>query len=372
MAMATTTLTGINTYTGGTNLNAGTLAVSADNNLGDAAGTLTFNGGTLQNTAAFSTTRAITLNAGGGTFQTDADLSAAGAIGGTGSLTKTGGGTLTLSGNNNYGSTTISAGTLQVGNGGTSGSLGTGAATNNASLVFNRSDDITAANDIGGTGTLTQAGSSTVTLSGTNTYTGGTNLDAGTLSVSADNNLGDATGALTFNGGALQTTAAFSTARTITLNAGGGTIQTDADLSAAGAIGGTGSLTKTGGGTLELLGANNYGGSTTISAGTLQVGNGGTTGSLGSGAVTNNASLVFNRSDDITAANAISGTGTLDKQGAGTLTLSANNAYSGTTTVSAGTLQVGNGGTTGSLGSGGVTNNASLVFTYQHSQQYGQ
>ena len=71
--LGTLVLSGTNTYTGGTAINGGTLAVSSDANLGAAAGGLTFNGGTLANTSAFTTGRAITLAAGGGTFNTAAD-----------------------------------------------------------------------------------------------------------------------------------------------------------------------------------------------------------------------------------------------------------------------------------------------------------
>ncbi|MBF7731760.1 autotransporter-associated beta strand repeat-containing protein, partial [Pseudomonas sp. N040] len=87
---------------------------------------------------------------------------------------------------------------------------------------------------------------------------------------------------------------------------------------------------------------------------TLSIGAGGTTGSLGSGAVVNNSTLQINRSNAVTVANAISGTGTLTKLGAGTASLTGANTYSGTTTISAGTLSIGAGGTTGSLGSGDV------------------
>ena len=86
---------------------------------------------------------------------------------------------------------------------------------------------------------------------------------------------------------------------------------------------------------------------TTISAGTLQIGNGGTTGSV-AGDVVDNAALVFNRSDALTYGGVISGTGSLTKSGTGTLTLTGDNTYTGGTTISAGTLQIGNGGTTGS------------------------
>ena len=80
-------------------------------------------------------------------------------------------------------------------------------------------------------------------------------------------------------------------------------------------ISGTGTLTKAGAGTTTLTGANTYSGTTTISAGTLQVGNGGTSGRLGTGNVVNNAALVINRSDAVTRRAVISGTGTLTQVG---------------------------------------------------------
>jgi fibronectin-binding autotransporter adhesin len=113
-----------------------------------------------------------------------------------------------------------------------------------------------------------------------------------------------------------------------------------------------GSLIKTGTGTLTLTGANTYTGTTTISGGALQIGDGGTSGSI-AGNVVNNSSLVFNRADDSTFAGAISGTGTLAKQGTGTLTLTGNNTYTGSgggvayddgTFISNGTLSVQDGG----------------------------
>src|SRR5207247_1063374 len=90
--------------------------------------------------------------------------------------------------------------------------------------------------------------------------------------------------------------------------------------------------------TLILTNANTYSGSTLISAGTLQVGNGGASGTLGTGDVTNNAALVFNRSDTVTLANPISGTGSLMQNGSGTLILTHANTSAGSTVVSNGAV----------------------------------
>ena len=204
---------------------------------------------------------------------------------------------------------------------------------------------------------INKTGAGTLILNGANTYTQATTLSAGTLSVSADANLGAASAGLDFEGGTLQVTGTGfqSTSRTITFGAAGGGF----DIADAGNVftvsqplGGTGALTKLGAGTLVLSGANTYSGGTTISAGTLQ----GDATSL-QGDIVDNASLVFDQGTDGTFSGTVSGTGALTKLGAGTLTLGGSNSYSGGTTISAGALQ----GDTSSL-QGHITDNASLIF----------
>ena len=120
----------------------------------------------------------------------------------------------------------------------------------------------------------------------------------------------------------------------------------------AGTISGTGAVEKTGAGTTILTGSNSYSGGTTITQGTLQLGAGGASGSI-LGNVSNSGRLAFNRSDILTFAGTVSGTGALAQTGSGTTVLTANNPYSGTTTVSAGTLAVGNAANPAAALSGG-------------------
>jgi fibronectin-binding autotransporter adhesin len=109
-----------------------------------------------------------------------------------------------------------------------------------------------------------------------------------------------------------------------------------------------GAITKQGTGTLIVATNNTTVADTTISGGTLQIGDGGTVGSLGTGNITNNATLAINRSDDLAVSALISGTGGVQKLGGNTLTLSGINTYTGATTVSGGTVVVTNATTLGS------------------------
>ena len=120
----------------------------------------------------------------------------------------------------------------------------------------------------------------------------------------------------------------------------------DYTLGGAGGIVGLAALSKAGAGTLILTGPNTFSGGTFITNGVLQLGDGGTNGSL-SGAVLNDGLLNFNRADAAALAGVISGTGPVRQIGPGKLTLSGANTYSGQTTVSAGTLAAGNGSALG-------------------------
>ncbi|MGH8817613.1 MAG: beta strand repeat-containing protein, partial [Achromobacter pestifer] len=182
--------------------------------------------------------------------------------------------------------------------------------------------------------TLTKAGAGTLVLSGNNTYSGGTNINGGTLRVDRDANLGATAGGLTFGGGTLAATGSFDTARTITLaQTGRIDVATGATLGLTGGVSGGAGLIKAGSGTLRLDNAGNAFGNTWIESGTLI----GQADSI-SGNINNLGTLVLNQTANGTVVGAISGTGAVIKNGAGTLTLAGNNTYTGGTSVLGGTL----------------------------------
>lgn len=280
-------------------------------------------------------------------------------------------------------------------------------------LVGNKAAGTTGGN---ATGTVTLAGTGATTINNTSgpvqlgvngssngTSSGTLNVTGGTVNVAASGGIairlgqataagGTATGLVDISGGTLTVagdiirgaTAGTSTA-TITLHGGildvgGNTIGSAVNQVALIAESGTlknlfrfnggGTLTKTTAGTLILEGTNSYAGTTLISGGVLQIGGGtlgtgSSTGTLGSGGVTNNATLTFNRSNSYTVGNLISGTGAVIQAGAGTTVLTNANTYSGTTTISAGTLQLGDGtnGKDGTIGNSlSIVNDAALVY----------
>ncbi|HAF6296450.1 TPA: autotransporter outer membrane beta-barrel domain-containing protein [Salmonella enterica] len=294
------TLSGSNTYTGGTLISSGTLVASNVEALG--TGDVTDNATLELNT--------------GGTFDN--------AISGSGQVVKSGDKMLTLSGANSYsGGTLISDGTLVASN---VESLGTGDVTNNATLELNTGGDFT--NNISGSGQVVKSGDDALALSGANSYTGGTLISSGTLVATNVDALG--TGDITDNA-------------VLELNTGG-----DFDN----AISGSGQVVKSGDETLTLSGSNTYTGGTTINDGTLVATS---VDALGTGDVTDNVTLEMNTGGDFD--NAISGSGQVVKSGDKTLTLSGANSYTGGTTISGGTLVASN---VEALGSGDIDNYASL------------
>jgi filamentous hemagglutinin family protein len=219
---------------------------------------------------------------------------------------------------------------------------------------------------VGGNGSVGASATTLLATSGvTNTGSGGGGSVSGGIGGSAANKPSGAggSGIVVLNGNIVNAPNTYS----LNINSGTGkasiggsvanvstlTINSNSSLSEiAGVISGSTALTKSGtAGVLTLSANNTYSGGTTISAGTLQVGAGGSSGAI-SGNIVNNATLTFNRSDDLSYADVISGTGALSKLGTGALTLSGTNTYSGATSISAGTLKAASGA---ALGTGAVS-----------------
>ena len=183
-------------------------------------------------------------------------------------------------------------------------------------------------------GGLTKSGSGSLVLSSSNGYTGTTTISSGTLQANQANALGN--GNITFTGGKLQYTSASAgtdwSARIVnstspaSIDTGTNTVSFLSPIDSTN----LGGLTKSGSGTLILAGTSGFTGLTTLSVGTLQIGNGTTDGSIGSSSKVSTGwftTLAFNVIGNQTYAGAISGNGTLTKSGSGTLTLSGSNSY---------------------------------------------
>ena len=308
---------------------------------------------------------------------------------GTISIVKSGTGMETLNGNNAYtGGTTVSGGTLQIG-----GSYSGGPNfVDNATLVLGFGA-VLSGGTISGTGTLIKNGGGDLWLgnNGVKQYIQlgqGSLIDvqAGTLR----NNWGN--GVWTSNSAAMEidsgaTFYMWDAATNIDFLTGSGTLtkgQNNAHTLTVGVAGGSGtfsgninqdtgtiSLTKQGAGVQVLSGANNYTGATTISGGTLQIGNGGSTGSLSpSSVITDNAALAFNLSNASTFSNTINGSGNLFQLGTGTTTITGAVSYSGSTIVTNGSLVLpnypynANGGTPVAGSAVNIASGAALTVNY--------
>ena len=326
-----------------------------------------------------------------------------GVIESTGGFTKVGSGTMTLTGVNAYtGGTTISAGALQLGNG-TSGNDGTIASTSgitdNATLIYDRFGALSSSLVISGSGAVAMTGTGSQTLTGANSYIGTTTVENGSLiagasSLSSTNGafgnassaivLGDANSLSHSYAPSLLIGGAFTVGRNVTVGSstgsnsstytiGGstnnnstfsGNIALNQNLTVAqvtttgsnaltisGVISSASSaqgVTFAGPGNIILTNTNTYSGATTVNLGaTLQLGTG-TTGQDGtitsSSGITDNGTLVYDRFGSLSSGVPISGSGAVTKLGTGTQTLTGANSYQGTTTITAGTLALGSGG----------------------------
>ncbi|MGC3957816.1 MAG: hypothetical protein QM813_07660 [Verrucomicrobiota bacterium] len=317
------------------------------------------------------------------------------------------------------GPTLIDAGsTLQLDNNDTAGSLGSGALTNNGALLFNAAGDEAYGYPIYGSGSITnlgttglitlgsdvranylaQAGFGSLLLQGSNTLSGGLIVSGGQVWARAQDCLGQ--GPTILSGGELQLNFTLNYSGT-SMSLAGGTLRggvggantyagvvslaTDSQINvdsgsgltlnnAAGLNGGSFNLSLGGGGTLVLAGGNNTWASLTINNGTVQIGSGGSAGSIGSGAINNAGAISFNTSSSLTVTNDIVGSGAVNQNGSGLTTLTAdlNSAgFGGGINVNAGTLRIngtsGDGtvtvNTNGTLGGTGTLNGAVDVLS---------
>ncbi|WP_395716295.1 autotransporter-associated beta strand repeat-containing protein [Prosthecobacter sp.] len=355
-------------------------------------GTLTMGSNASVATTVTSNTATSTLNISAGSVSVTNNLTMGQATlragnTATADINITGTGTLTVGGDIRYtnatlgtenNTVTLNGGTLDMTNGNIGG-VGTVGTANVGTITFNaQSGTLQNLAQLNGGGaspgaTLTKTTGGTLIMQGTNAYTGGTAVNGGILRVnsSGGNSLGT-TGTVSFGGGTLQHTAndttdysaRFSTAgsQAVSIDTNGQNVTYATALSSTG-----GTLTKTGGvGILALTGANTYDGATTVNAGTLQLGTGGTTGSLNAASavsVGSGATFAVNRSNTVTqgtdfSSAAITGGGSFAQSGTGSTILNAANTYTGGTTVSAGTLEVNN-----TAGSGTGTGNVNVTYT---------
>ncbi|ESZ15743.1 phosphomannomutase [Mesorhizobium sp. L2C085B000] len=300
--------------------------------------------------------------------------------GGVTTLAKNDSGTWALTGNNTFtGNTVINDGNLMIGNGGTTGNAGAGNVIVNSptsTLSINRSDTFNFTGTLSGPGSLAQIGSGTTVLTSVGNTIGATSVNAGTLQVNGV--LTTATiamngaGTLTVNG-TVQGPGA--TSSTVTGDAGASTINVNlgGTLLANGDLGG-------GNDTVNVSGTLNTGAAAlNLGAGndTLVLNDAAAISGVGVNAGTGGESGAGDTLRVVTAINrtlqgaSVSGFESLDKQGAGTLTLFGDHSYSGGTTISGGVLQVGNGPTAATLNTPTVVNNGALNFALNNDYTFG-
>lgn len=308
-----------NTYSGGTFINEGALVVDKDSDLGAVSGSITLGtdntaggtNGTLRFDSSFNleTTRAITLMEGGGTIDTQGYITNIDqTIAGTGTLTKTGSGTLTLNATNSYiGGTVLKEGVLGINSDSALGNsssrlvmydtttlqLNGDVNSNRAVTLAGRPSSIMTINtqanngtfngNIDGLGSLVKTGSGTLSLYGNNLYQGGTKVKEGTLAINSDASLGGVNGLLELernttlkldgniymNSRPVIIGDSNTLPQSVTIDTQGytGAISQNIDQS----TGGETKLVKIGTGTLGLYGNNTYSGGTWIKNGAVAI-----------------------------------------------------------------------------------------------------
>ena len=347
----TLTINNTNTYTGGTTITGGTLVMGhATDTLAD-SGAVTVNGATavLSLGANSDTVGAVSLKNGaaitgsGGTltassYAVESGSASANLSGGT--LTKTTAGTVILTGANSYGATTITLGTLQLGDGttGHDGTLGTGnvVMSSGSALVFNLFGSVTYGGAIfsasPANGSVTKTGGGTLILTGANGQTGPTTVSGGTLDLTGGRIYANATGqaqVVTVSNGATLKVANFAQSNSAGVSLGN--LNQDA------------ARLVVNGGTIQFNTTATNNRAFTVGAGgaTLEVASGITWGQTASAinAYAAGATLTLTGDGNGALASTVRGTGvSVVKSGAGTWTLSGANTYTGATTVNAGTL----------------------------------
>lgn len=296
---------------------------------GNAIATLTFNGN--------GSNAVTTLNMGLNTVS---------------GLTTTSGTTATLA---HSGTATTTIGTLNM----AVNSAATSAGVTTAASTINLS---------GGTLNVTNLSMGNTTVFASNVVTNIINITGGTVNMGGKivytDGVGTENTTLTLNGGTLNMGGNSIGSAAVPVGSGSGALNFQAGtLMNLAELNGGAILNKTTAGVLILEGTNTYTGITQITLGTLQVGSGSTTGTLGSGNATNNSILSFNRSNAYAVSNIISGaTGVVNQNGTGTTTLSGINTYGGATNVNSGILAI-NGDQTAATGTVTVANNATLRGT---------
>jgi len=268
-------------------------------------------------------------------------------INGGGAMSKTTAGTLVLEGSNAFsGQLTIAEGTLQVGSGQSTGTLGSGAIVNNAALVFNRAGVYAADNAVSGSGTVSLTGPGTVVLTGASSYAGATTISSGLLAIGSSTALGNVAGGTTVVDGA-------------SLELRGG-ISVGAEALAV-----TGTGLGSAGALRNLSGVNSFGGTVTLGGATLIQSDAGSL-TLGNAAAIDASThaLTIGGAGNLVVSGAITGTtASLTKNGNGTLLLSGANTFDGAIAVNAGILSVGHADALGTIvGGTTVANGASLQF----------